>query len=77
MRIPDGVQGRSVFNEGKIMQLTPDEIEAERVRFEAWMTKRHGTLNFRREFTSEYEVWWIYHAWQGWLAAKQDAKEQA
>lgn len=56
--------------------MTPDQIEAERVRFEAWMTKRHGTLNFRRDFTSEYEVGWIYHAWQGWLArAEQYAKE--
>ena len=68
MRIPDGVQGRSILNQGKIMQLTPDEIEAERERFEAWITAKYGTLCFARDANGAYRPW-INETWQGWLAA--------
>jgi hypothetical protein len=61
------------------MTLTPDQIEAERARFEAWAkTKGWRPHAFRRQSDNgEYFYGSSFHAWQGWLAAKQDAKEQA
>lgn len=77
MRIPDGVQGRSVFNEGKIMQLTPDEIEAERERFEAWVRDKSPLKFGLTRLGDGYHHVVADNYWRGWLAAKQDAKEQA
>jgi hypothetical protein len=52
--------------------MTPDQIEAERGRFEARMTAKHGPLNFRRDCTEAYEAAWIYHEWRGWLARAEE-----
>jgi len=50
------------------MQLTPDEIEAERERFEAHMTTKYGNVGFGRDANGAYRPW-INENWQGWLAA--------
>jgi hypothetical protein len=44
--------------------MTPDQIEAERVAFEASMLDRYGLLYFNRNFEAD----WIQDQWRGWLA---------
>ena len=63
------------------MQLTPDEIEAERVRFEAWWYGRYGSkiappVAYFQFLGNGYLNERIEGQWQTWLArAEQYAKE--
>lgn len=51
------------------MTLTPDEIEAERQRFEAWWAKRWGNGTTPEREGKGYWSGPAFHAWYGWLAA--------
>jgi hypothetical protein len=53
--------------------MTPDQIEAERARFEALRRDRCDFLNLQRDIHGRYEVPWIESRWRGWL----DRAEQA
>ena len=44
--------------------MSDDQIEAERVAFEASMRDRYGPLSFNRNFEAD----WIQSQWRGWLA---------
>lgn len=54
--------------------MTHEEIEAEHVKFEARFA--HGSLSFRRNGDA-YETPILDDMWDGWLAAKEDAREDA
>jgi hypothetical protein len=47
--------------------MTTDQIEAERVAFEAALDAKCGPVNFRRDCTGGYEASWLCHEWRGWL----------
>lgn len=58
--------------------MTTDEIEAERQRFEAWMTAKYGNVGFGRDAAGAYRPW-INENWTGWLAAiasERDRRKQ-
>lgn len=50
--------------------MTPDQIEAERVRFEAWYRKIWGNPGRRHE--SGYRHQNSHNVWSGWLARAEE-----
>lgn len=49
--------------------MTPDEIEAERECFEAWIRKAYAGNAELATVKSEYASMFTWSHWQGWLAA--------
>lgn len=58
------------------MSLTPDEIEAERERFEAWWAKRWGNGTKPEREGKGYWGGPAHHAWFGWLAAIESDRDR-
>ena len=63
------------------MSLTPDEIEAERKRFEAWWYGLYGAkcleLNaYFQRLGNGYLSWRIEGQWKTWLAAIESERER-
>lgn len=59
--------------------MTPDQIEAERTKFEAWVTATVGVRTFSRYDIGNYVTDWINDRWRGWLARAEEqyASERA
>lgn len=51
------------------MTLTPDEIEAERERFEAWIRLAYARNADLATVKGDYANTFTWSHWQGWLAA--------
>ena len=56
--------------------MTSDQIEAERVAFEAWITATYGVRLFSRYDIGNYIADWISDRWHGWLARAELAHEE-
>ena len=54
--------------------LTPQEIELERVDFEAWAKKRSMDLSGSKDKRKWYKTLPTFYAWQSWLARAEQAK---
>lgn len=52
--------------------MTPDQIEAERVRFEAWMRTYRYQCGLMR-ISDSYVSTSTFFAWEGWLARAEQA----
>lgn len=58
------------------MQLTPDEIEAERERFEAWMRVAYARNADLATVKGDYANTFTWSHWTGWLAAIESERER-
>lgn len=56
--------------------MTPTEIEAERKKFEAWVSEKHNNGFPLRQYADEYSSATVFDMWQGWLARAELARKE-
>lgn len=59
--------------------MTPEELEQERVKFEAWaLSEWNASVNLTRHtiIPAAYSNQLTHAVWNGWLAAKEDARRE-
>lgn len=58
------------------MRLTPDEIEQERTRFEAWIRSAYAGNADLATLKGKYAERFTWCHWYGWLAAIESERER-